>query len=121
MLAVADPKEQKRMEIMRLKRRFLKDRNVTSAFYAKSQSRQKIQREVDSHIHCSLFPHLSVLGFGGNFPSDTPGKKSNSNYHQIPIVKIYSGHCLPSCMYSVSECSRLKMKVGRYVCVCSQL
>ena len=34
------------MEIMKLKRRFLKDRKVTSAFFAKSQSRQKIMREV---------------------------------------------------------------------------
>lgn len=31
---------------MKLKRRFLKDRKITSAFYAKSQSRQKIMREV---------------------------------------------------------------------------
>ena len=43
---VADPKEQKRLEIMKLKKRFLKDRKITSAFYAKSQSRQKMQREV---------------------------------------------------------------------------
>jgi DNA-dependent protein kinase catalytic subunit len=43
--SASDPKEQKRMEIMKLKRRFLKDRKVTSAFFAKSQSRQKTQRE----------------------------------------------------------------------------
>ena len=60
MLAAADPKEQKRMEIMRLKRRFLKDRKVTSAFYAKSQSRQKIQREVDIYTHTVLIIFSSV-------------------------------------------------------------
>ncbi|CAI8051260.1 DNA-dependent protein kinase catalytic subunit [Geodia barretti] len=43
--SASDPKEQKRMEIMKLKRRFLKDRKVASAFFAKSQSRQKTQRE----------------------------------------------------------------------------
>ena len=38
------------MEIMKLKRRFLKDRKVASAFFAKSQSRQKTQREVRIYI-----------------------------------------------------------------------
>jgi DNA-dependent protein kinase catalytic subunit len=40
-----DSKELQRMEIMKLKRRFLKDRKMTSAFFAKTQTRQKIMRE----------------------------------------------------------------------------
>ena len=44
--AAEDSKEQQRKEIMKLKRRFLKDRKMTSAFFAKTQTRQKIMREV---------------------------------------------------------------------------
>ena len=42
----ADPQEERRTEIMKLKRRFLKDRKITSAFFAKTESRKKIMREV---------------------------------------------------------------------------
>ena len=42
----ADPQEERRTEIMKLKRRFLKDRKITSAFFAKTGSRKKIMREV---------------------------------------------------------------------------
>ena len=51
-LAAEDSKEQQRKEIMKLKRRFLKDRKMTSAFFAKTQTRQKIMREVNK---CRLF------------------------------------------------------------------
>ena len=65
-LAAEDSKEQQRKEIMKLKRRFLKDRKMTSAFFAKTQTRQKIMREVNK---CRLFSvgghiHLSINRLG---------------------------------------------------------
>lgn len=41
-----DPKEIQRREIMKLKRRFIRDRKTTSEYYAKSQARKNIAREV---------------------------------------------------------------------------
>ena len=46
-----DSKEKQRKEIMKLKRRFVKDRKLTSAFFAKSQSRKSIAREVRSVLY----------------------------------------------------------------------
>ena len=45
------------MEIMKLKRRFLKDRKVASAFFAKSQSRQKTQREVYTFLQNTVYEY----------------------------------------------------------------
>ena len=45
-VVAVDSKEKQRKEIMKLKRRFVKDRKLTSAFFAKSQSRKSIAREV---------------------------------------------------------------------------
>ena len=63
-MCVEDPKEQRRMEIMKLKRRFLKDRKITSAFYAKSQSRQKIMREVSVYEGKAKIYTQSSQSFG---------------------------------------------------------
>ena len=41
-----DPKEEQRREILKLKRRFIRDRKTTSEYYAKSQARKNIAREV---------------------------------------------------------------------------
>jgi len=38
--------EEKRKEILKLKRRFLKSKETTSLFFAKTQARKKIMREV---------------------------------------------------------------------------
>ena len=44
--ASQDPKEVQRREIMKLKRRFIRDRKITSEYYAKSQARRNIAKEV---------------------------------------------------------------------------
>ncbi len=41
-----DPKEEQRKEVLKLKRRFLRDRKITSAFFAKTGYRKKLVREV---------------------------------------------------------------------------
>lgn len=41
-----DPQEMQRREIMKLKRRFIRDRKITSDYYAKTQQRKKIARQV---------------------------------------------------------------------------
>ena len=41
-----DPQEIQRREIMKLKRRFIRDRKSTSEYYAKTQARKNIAREV---------------------------------------------------------------------------
>ena len=41
-----DPKEDQRREILKLKRRFIRDRKATSEYYAKSMARKNIAREV---------------------------------------------------------------------------
>ena len=50
-VVAVDSKEKQRKEIMKLKRRFVKDRKLTSAFFAKSQSRKSIAREVRSVLN----------------------------------------------------------------------
>ena len=85
-VAAGDPKEEQRKEIMKLKRRFLKDRKVTSAFFARSQSRQKIAREVSTY--CTVFP-----------------LKCKS----IIIANCKSFPCYKCCKYSVHACMLLKL------------
>ena len=41
-----DPQEEQRSEIMKLKRRFIRDRKITSDYYAKTQAKRNIAREV---------------------------------------------------------------------------
>ena len=41
-----DPQEAQRKEIMKLKRRFIRDRKVTSDYFARTQARKNIAREV---------------------------------------------------------------------------
>ena len=41
-----DPQEEQRREIMKLKRRFIRDRKITSDYFAKTQARKNIAREV---------------------------------------------------------------------------
>ena len=42
--------EEKRKQILKLKRRFLKSKETTSAFFAKSEARKKVMREVECVI-----------------------------------------------------------------------
>ena len=46
--------EEKQKEILRLKRRFLKNKDVTSSFFAKSEMRKKVMREVGKTVCFSL-------------------------------------------------------------------
>ena len=39
--------EEKRKQILKLKKRFLKSKETTSAFFAKSEARKKVMREVE--------------------------------------------------------------------------
>ena len=41
-----NPQEIQRREIMKLKRRFIRDRKITGEYYAKTQARKNIAREV---------------------------------------------------------------------------
>lgn len=41
-----DPEEAKRSEILKLKRRFMRDKKVASAFIAKTEAKRKVLREV---------------------------------------------------------------------------
>ena len=43
-----DPQEERRREIMKLKRRFVRDRKITSAHFAKTEALRKKRREVIS-------------------------------------------------------------------------
>ena len=58
MCVCADPQEAQRTEIMKLKRRFLKDRKITSAFFAKTESRKKIMREVLLFVFGYIYIHV---------------------------------------------------------------
>lgn len=42
--------DERRWEIMKLKKRFLKNKDITSSFFAKSETRKKIIREVRSSL-----------------------------------------------------------------------
>ena len=44
--ASQDPQDVQRREILKLKRRFIRDRKITSEYYAKTQARKNIAREV---------------------------------------------------------------------------
>eukprot|EP00731_Ephydatia_muelleri_P028749 Em0020g393a len=44
-----DPQEAQRTEMLKLKRRFVRDRNITSAFFAKTEAKKKILREEQRH------------------------------------------------------------------------
>lgn len=41
-----DPQEERRREVMKLKRRFIRDRKITSAHFAKTEALKKKRREV---------------------------------------------------------------------------
>ena len=45
-----NPQEVQRREIMKLKRRFIRDRKITGEYYAKTQARKNIAREVRHSI-----------------------------------------------------------------------
>lgn len=47
---IGGSKEQRRQQIMKLKKRFLKDKEMTSSFFAKSEAQKKITREVRKDI-----------------------------------------------------------------------
>ena len=42
----ADTKEERRQQVLKLKRRALKDKEMVSSFFAKNEARRKIMREV---------------------------------------------------------------------------
>ena len=46
LVSPTDPQEAQRTEMLKLKRRFVRDRNITSAFFAKTEAKKKIMREV---------------------------------------------------------------------------
>ena len=69
--------EARRREVMKLKRRFLKSRETTSAYFARSEARKKIMREVSdaglsqlmkqdaihtcTYMYMYLYTHLYIL------------------------------------------------------------
>ncbi len=48
MSLATDPEEQKRLEVLKLKRRFIRDKSATSAYIAKIEAKRKIARQVST-------------------------------------------------------------------------
>ena len=64
---------------MKLKRRFLKDRKMTSAFFAKTQTRQKIMREVIQTLLCRCaYTFKGMIDFLGE-PQAAKGSKTQQS------------------------------------------
>ena len=77
---------------MKLKRRFLKDRKITSAFIAKSQSRQKIQREVSSMQFGSEFmQHYVRLLILLTVSGDSEATESGEGQQDCDVQEVQSG------------------------------
>lgn len=61
--ASQDPQDVQRREIMKLKRRFIRDRKTTSEYYAKTQARKNIARAVryilSQQLMVIVFFHMS--------------------------------------------------------------
>lgn len=49
--SVPSTTEERQKEILKLKRRFLKNKEVTSSFFAKSEMRKKVMREVRTYMY----------------------------------------------------------------------
>ena len=48
LILATDPEEQKRLEVLKLKRRFIRDKSATSAYIAKIEAKRKIARQVST-------------------------------------------------------------------------
>ena len=54
--------EEKRREVLKLKRRFLKNKEVSSSYYANTEIWKKIMREVNT-CNCTYYVHVHVKNY----------------------------------------------------------